>query len=68
LFEQAPRDALFPAARSGGTAIIARVPLDSGSLVGNWTADTYAAFEPGSQPHQMFRGERFSETLRRGLI
>ena len=36
LFEQAPRDALFPAAMAGGTAIIARVPLDSGALVGNW--------------------------------
>ena len=65
LFEQPPRDALFPAARAGGTAIIARVPLDSGSLVGNWTADSYAGFEPGSQPHQMFRGNRFGETLAR---
>lgn len=65
LFEQPPRDALFPAAGRGETAIIARVPLDSGSLVGNWTTDSYAAFEPGSQPHQMFRGDRFAETLRR---
>lgn len=65
LFEQPPRDALFPAAQSGGTAIIARVPLDSGSLVGNWTPDSYSRFEPGSQPHQMFRGDRFGETLAR---
>ena len=65
LFEQPPRDALFPAARAGGTAIIARVPLDSGSLVGNWTADSYAGFDAGSQPHQMFRGDRFGETLAR---
>ncbi|WP_333815604.1 aldo/keto reductase [Tabrizicola sp.] len=65
LFEQPPREALFPAAKAGGTAIIARVPLDSGSLVGNWTAERYARFEPGSQPHQMFRGNRFAETLRR---
>ena len=65
LFEQPPRDALFPAAKSGGTAIIARVPLDSGSLIGNWTADSYATFEPGSQPHQMFRGDRFADTLTR---
>lgn len=65
LFEQPPRDALLPAAKASGTAIIARVPLDSGSLVGNWTADSYAAFEPGSQPHNMFRGDRFAETLRR---
>lgn len=65
LFEQPPREALFPAALTGGTAIIARVPLDSGALIGNWTADSYAGFEPGSQPHQMFRGQRFAETLTR---
>lgn len=65
MFEQPPRDALFPAAQGSGTAIIARVPLDSGSLVGNWTDASYAGFEPGSQPHQMFRGDRFAETLRR---
>ena len=65
LFEQTPRDALFPGATAGGTAIIARVPLDSGSLAGNWTADSYAAFQPGSQPQQMFRDGRFAETLTR---
>jgi aryl-alcohol dehydrogenase-like predicted oxidoreductase len=65
MFEQTPRDQLFPAARKSGTAIIARVPLDSGSLSGRWNADTYASFEPGSQQHDMFRGERFAETLAR---
>lgn len=65
LFEQTPRERLFPAAEASQTAIIARVPLDSGSLVGCWTAQSYAGFEPGSQPHQMFRGERFAETLSR---
>lgn len=65
MFEQPPRQALFPAAQASGTAIIARVPLDSGALVGAWTADSYADFEPGSQPHHMFRGDRFAETLRR---
>jgi aryl-alcohol dehydrogenase-like predicted oxidoreductase len=65
MFEQPPRDALFPAAQASGTSIIARVPLDSGSLIGHWTADSYAGFEPGSQQHQMFRGERFAETLSR---
>jgi aryl-alcohol dehydrogenase-like predicted oxidoreductase len=65
MFEQPPREALFPAAEQGQTAIIARVPLDSGSLVGHWTADSYATFEPGSQPHQMFRDGRFAETLTR---
>ncbi len=65
LFEQPPRDALFSAALTGGTAIIARVPLESGALIGNRTADSYAGFEPGAQPHQMFRGGRFAETLTR---
>jgi aryl-alcohol dehydrogenase-like predicted oxidoreductase len=65
LFEQRPAQALFPAGEKSNTAFIARVPLDSGSLVGNWTLDSYAKFEPGSQPHSMFRGERFYETLKR---
>jgi aryl-alcohol dehydrogenase-like predicted oxidoreductase len=65
MFEQPPRAALLPAAKAHGTAIIARVPLDSGSLVGSWSEDAYASFEPGSQPHQMFRGDRFAETIRR---
>lgn len=65
LFEQHPRDDLFPAAKASGTAIIARVPLDSGSLVGHWTPDSYATWEEGSQQHQMFRGDRYAETLSR---
>lgn len=65
MFEQRPAQRLFPAGEKTNTAFIARVPLDSGSLIGNWTKESYAAFEPGSQPHTMFRGERFTETLRR---
>lgn len=65
MLEQPPRDALFHAPQEGGTAIIARVPLDSGSLSGNWTADSYAGFDPGSQPLQMFRGNRCAETIGR---
>jgi aryl-alcohol dehydrogenase-like predicted oxidoreductase len=65
LFEQRPRERLFPAGEATGTGFIARVPLDSGSLVGHWTADTYAGWPAGSVPHQMFRGERFAETLAR---
>jgi aryl-alcohol dehydrogenase-like predicted oxidoreductase len=65
MFEQRPAQNLFPAGEKTNTAFIARVPLDSGSLVGSWTKDSYANFEVGSQPHQMFRGERFGETLGR---
>jgi aryl-alcohol dehydrogenase-like predicted oxidoreductase len=65
MFEQPARERLFPAAVDTGTAIIARVPLDSGSLSGRWTTDTYSSWKPGSQQHDMFRGERFAETLKR---
>lgn len=65
LFEQRPRQRLFPAGKNTRTAFIARVPLDSGSLTGSWSKETYASWEAGSQPHSMFRGERFSQTLER---
>jgi aryl-alcohol dehydrogenase-like predicted oxidoreductase len=65
MFEQRPATGLFLAGEKAKTAFIARVPLDSGSLIGKWTKDSYASFEPGSQPHTMFRGERFTETLAR---
>lgn len=65
LFEQRPAHELFPAGAATDTAFIARVPFDSGSLIGSWTADTYARWEPGSVPHTLFRGDRFAETLRR---
>lgn len=65
LFEQRPVDKLFPAGASTRTAFIDRVAFDSGSLSGQWTTDTYDGWEPGSQQHEMFRGERFTETLQR---
>ena len=65
MFEQRPAQKLFPAAAKSNCSFIARVPLDSGSLVGNWTLDSYSKFEPGSQPYNMYRGERFTETLKR---
>ena len=65
MFEQRPAHTLFPAGEETGTAFIARVPLDSGALVGHWTSDTYAGWAPGSVPHTLFRGGRFTETLDR---
>ncbi len=65
LFEQRPAGSLFPAGAATDTAFIARVPFDSGSLIGHWTADTYAGWETGSVPHTLFRGDRFAETLAR---
>jgi aryl-alcohol dehydrogenase-like predicted oxidoreductase len=65
LFEQRPATGLFAAGTQSGTAFIARVPFDSGSLIGHWTPDTYASFAEGSVPHSLFRGERFDQTLAR---
>jgi aryl-alcohol dehydrogenase-like predicted oxidoreductase len=65
MFEQRPAQKLFPAGEKTNTGFIARVPLDSGSLIGAWDKNSYSKFEIGSQPHQMFRGERFAATLHR---
>jgi len=65
LFEQEPMDELMPAAAQSGTAIIARVPFDSGALTGTWTAETYATWAKEDKRHQMYRGGRFKETLER---
>ena len=65
MFEQRPAGDLFRAGAASQTAFIARVPLDSGSLAGNWTEETQASWAPDSIPAWLFRGERFPETLRR---
>lgn len=65
MFEQRPVDALFPASASTNTAIIDRVAFDSGALSGTWTQESYDAWEDGSQQKEMFRGDRFTETLAR---
>ncbi|WP_054008470.1 aldo/keto reductase [Cypionkella psychrotolerans] len=64
LFEQRPAGDLFQAG-AGSQGFIARVPLDSGSLVGHWDENTYASFAAGSVPAQLFRGDRLAETLAR---
>jgi aryl-alcohol dehydrogenase-like predicted oxidoreductase len=66
IFEQRPAQNLFPAGgRRQSTAFIARVPFDSGSLIGHWTEETYDNWPEGSVPKWLFRGERFKETLGR---
>jgi aryl-alcohol dehydrogenase-like predicted oxidoreductase len=40
IFEQAPEDELFPACRENNVAVIARVPFDEGSLIGNLTRES----------------------------
>jgi len=65
IFEQQPDQELFSAAAQSGTAIVARVALDSGSLSGVWTPETYSDWADGSVLKHMFRDERFQETLQR---
>ncbi len=48
VFEQRPERTLFTAAAETGTAIVARVVLDSGSLSGTWTSMTYDAWADDS--------------------
>jgi aryl-alcohol dehydrogenase-like predicted oxidoreductase len=40
IFDQNPKDELFPACREHDVAVIARVPFDEGSLTGNLTTDS----------------------------
>jgi aryl-alcohol dehydrogenase-like predicted oxidoreductase len=65
LFEQRPTGDLFSAGSTTGTGFIARVPFDSGSLIGHWTLETYSTWAEDSVPAWLFRGERFAETLKR---
>lgn len=65
IFEQRPERELLPAAAETGTAIVVRVALDSGSLSGTWTPDTYDSWADDSVLKTFFRGERFSQTLDR---
>lgn len=65
LFEQAPRQRLFPAGRGTQTAFIARVPFDSGALTGTWTAATRDGWAEGDKRRQMYTPDRMAETLAR---
>lgn len=65
LFDQRPSDLLFRAGERTGTAFIARVPFDSGSLIGDWDEHAYERWPNGDMRQNYFRGARFVETLRR---
>ncbi len=64
LFEQRPGSELFEACMENGVGILARVPFDEGSLIGNWTENTYETFGEKDVRRFYFRGERFMETYR----
>jgi aryl-alcohol dehydrogenase-like predicted oxidoreductase len=63
VFDQAPEDALFPACRDRGVAVIARVPFDEGSLTGTLkSGDTWPV---GDWRNLYFTPAHIAETLPR---
>lgn len=63
IFDQAPEDELFPACRQHDVGVIARVPLDEGSLGGRLTLAT--EFPPGDWRARYFGPENLPPTVRR---
>lgn len=63
IFDQAPEDELFPACRELNVGVIARVPLDEGSLGGKLTPDT--KFPAGDWRATYFGQENLPPTLDR---
>lgn len=62
-FDQLPEDQLFPLCQEKNVGIIARVPLDEGSLTGKFTKDTQ--FPEGDWRREYFSPEMLSETIER---
>lgn len=75
VFDQAPEDRLFPACRTHGVAVIARVPFDEGSLTGTLTRDTRfpdgdwrgSYFTPANLEATLPRVERLRALLPQGM-
>lgn len=63
VFDQSPEAELFPVAREMSLGVIARVPLDEGSLTGRLRPDT--KFSAGDWRAHYFRGQRLRETVER---
>ncbi len=63
IFDQAPEDQLFPLCREMKIGVIARVPLDEGSLGGKLTAET--KFPEGDWRKGYFSSENLANTLER---
>ena len=56
IFDQAPEVSLFPLCRKENVGVLARVPLDEGSLTGH--VDENTTFPPGDFREWYFRGDR----------
>ena len=63
VFDQSPKDALFPACQRRGIAVIARVPFDEGSLTGTLRADS--RWPEGDWRNIYFAPRHLAETLPR---
>lgn len=63
IFDQSPEDELFPACEKFDIGVIARVPLDEGSLGGNMTRDT--RFPAGDWRGGYFNPENLNNTMDR---
>lgn len=61
IFDQNPEDALFPVCRDLNVAVIARVPFDEGSLIGNLTKDS--RWPEGDWRNTYFVPENLNSTL-----
>ena len=75
IFDQAPEDELFPACQELNIGVIARVPLDEGSLGGKMTMDTRfpkddwrsGYFGPENLANTVQRVERLKQILPAGM-
>jgi aryl-alcohol dehydrogenase-like predicted oxidoreductase len=63
IFDQSPEKELFPLCQERGIGVLARVPLDEGSLTGTITADT--RFDKGDFREFYFRGDRRKQVAER---
>jgi aryl-alcohol dehydrogenase-like predicted oxidoreductase len=75
IFDQAPEDKLFPLCRKKNIGVVARVPLDEGSLGGKMTLNTRFPptdwraryFGPENLPQTIEHVERLKKVLPRGM-
>jgi len=63
IFDQSPEDKLFPACRELNVGVIARVPLDEGSLGGKMTAET--KFPKSDWRSKYFSPDNLKKTIAR---
>ncbi len=63
IFEQTPEQRLFPYCQTNDIGVIARVPLDEGSLTGRINEET--TFPPGDWRNSYFRGNRKREVTQK---